>query len=69
MKKFFTIVILLAVLVIAVYGIAYLVLPMHSMELEEYKHEVGITCEDAYIVRDESVYYSTVAGTVYNKVQ
>ncbi|MCH5212796.1 MAG: hypothetical protein J1G06_07260 [Oscillospiraceae bacterium] len=69
MKKFFTIVISLAVLVIAVYGIAYLVLPMHSMELEEYTHEIGITCDDAYIVREESVYYSTTAGTVYNTVQ
>lgn len=69
MKKFFTIVISLAILVIAVYGIAYLVLPMHSIVLEEYTHEVGITCDDAYIVRDESVYYSTAAGTVYNTAQ
>ena len=69
MKKFFIIVISLAVLVIAVYGIAYLVLPMHSIVLEEYTHEVGITCDDAYIVRDESVYYSTAAGTVYNTAQ
>ena len=69
MKKFFTIVMSLAVLVIAVYGIAYLVLPMNSIVLEEYVHEVGITCNDAYIVRDESVYYSTAAGTVYNTTQ
>ena len=53
MKKFFMIVIAIAVLSIAGYGIAYLVSPVTSIELEEYVHEVGISCPDAFIVRNE----------------
>ena len=69
MKKFFMIVIAIAVLSIAGYGIAYLVSPVTSIELEEYVHEVGISCPDAFIVRNESVYYATSAGTVYDSTQ
>lgn len=66
MKKFFTVLISVVLLAIAGYGISYLVRPAYSVELEEYRHEVGIHCAKAYIVRDESVYYATTAGTVYN---
>ncbi|MGM9936253.1 MAG: HlyD family efflux transporter periplasmic adaptor subunit [Candidatus Ornithomonoglobus sp.] len=68
MKKFFIVVILLGVLLIAGYGISYFVSPVKSIALEEYGHEVGITAEQAYIVRDESVYYAGAAGTVYDSV-
>ncbi|MDD6762773.1 MAG: HlyD family efflux transporter periplasmic adaptor subunit [Clostridiales bacterium] len=68
MKKFFIVVILLGVLLIAGYGISYFVSPVKSVVLEEYGHEIGITSENAYIVRDETVYYSGAAGTVYNSV-
>ena len=59
MKKFFVIVIAIAVIAIAGYGIAYLVTPVSSVSLEEYVHEVNISCPNAFIVRDESVYYAT----------
>lgn len=68
MKKFFIIVISLAVLTIAVYGIGYLVLPVTSMDITEYKQEVSIKCSDAFIVRNETAYYATASGTVYNTV-
>lgn len=66
MKKFFIAVISLVILAIVGYGIAYIVTPVTSVNLEEYTHEVKISCEQAYIVRDETVYYATAAGTVYN---
>lgn len=66
MKKFFIAVISLVILAIVGYGIAYVVTPVTSVELEEYTHEVKISCDQAYIVRDETVYYATAAGTVYN---
>lgn len=66
MKKFFIIVIAVAILAIAGYGIAYLVTPVNSVALEEYVHEVGISCPDAFISRSESVYYATSSGTVYD---
>lgn len=69
MKRFFMIVIAVAVLAIAGYGIAYIVSPVTSIALEEYVHEIGISCPGAFIVRDESVYYSTTAGTVYDSTQ
>ena len=68
MKKFFIAVISLAIFAIAAYGIAYLVIPVTSVELEEYTHSVDFICEDAFIVRDETVYYSTSDGIVYNIV-
>lgn len=68
MKKFFIAVISLAVIAIIVYGVAYFVLPAHSIELEEYTHEASIHCDNAYIVRDETVYYATSSGTVYNSI-
>lgn len=66
MKKFFVIVIAIAVIAIAGYGIAYLVTPVSSVSLEEYVHEVNISCPNAFIVRDESVYYATSSGTLYD---
>ncbi len=66
MKKFLIIVISLVILTIAAYGVAYLVMPVSSMPLDKYTHSVGFECENAYIVRDEAVYYSKSAGVVYN---
>ncbi len=68
MKKFLWIVIGLVIFAIAGYGIAYLVIPVNSIELNEYTHTVDMLCDDAFIVRDETVYYSTSDGTVYNMV-
>ena len=68
MKKFFILVISLAIFAIAGYGIAYLVIPVTSIELSEYTHSIDIVCEDAYIVRDETIYYSASDGIVYNIV-
>lgn len=66
MKKFLIIVISLVMLAIVAYGAAYLIMPVSSMELNKYTHSVGFECDDAYIVRDEAVYYSKSAGVVYN---
>lgn len=68
MKKFFIIVISLAVLMIAAYSIVYVLAPASSTELEQITHEVLVSCEDAYIVRDETVYYAASGGVVYNSV-
>ncbi len=68
MKKFLLGVIALTIFAIAGYGIAYLVIPVNSIELSEYTHTVDLVCDDAFIVRDETVYYSTSDGTVYNIV-
>lgn len=66
MKKFFIAVILLVICAMGAYSIAYLVLPVNSMELSRYVHSVNFVCENAYIVRDETVYNSTSDGIVYN---
>lgn len=68
MKKFFIAVISLTIFTIAGYGIAYIVTPVNSVPLNEYTHTVSYDCDDAYIVRDETVYYSTSNGIVYNIV-
>ncbi len=68
MKKFFIAVMSLAVIAIVAYGIAYFVLPVHSIEIEEYTHEASLRCDDVYIVRDETVYYAKTSGTVYNSI-
>lgn len=68
MKKFFIAVISLAIAAIVAYGIAYLVIPVSSIELTEYVHRVEFVCKDAFIVRDETVYYSNSDGIVYNIV-
>lgn len=68
MKKFFIAVISLAVVAMLAYGIAYFVLPAQSIVLEEYTHEAKLRCNDAFIVRDETVYYATSSGTVYNSI-
>lgn len=66
MKKFFIIVISLVIVVIVGYGTAYVTSPVTSTALEEYDHKIGVLCNDAYIVRDETVYFSTSTGVVYN---
>ncbi len=66
MKRFFKIVLTIAVIAFICYGVSYFILPVNSIKLEEYTHEVAVICNDAYIVRDETVYYATCAGTVYN---
>lgn len=68
MKKFFIGVICVTVLAIIGYGIAYVVRPLSSMELEEITQEISISCDDAFIVREEAVYGAGTTGTVYNVV-
>lgn len=68
MKKFFIAIISIVILAIIAYGIAYFVLPVSSMELTRYTHSVGFVCDNSYIVRDETVYYSDSDGVVYNIV-
>ena len=55
MKKFFITVISLVIVMIVGYSIAYIITPVSSIQLEEYEHEISIMCEQAYIVRDETV--------------
>ncbi len=66
MKKFLIIVISLVLLAVTAYGIAYFVMPVSSIELNQYTHSVGFICDNAYIVREEAVYYSDAEGVVYN---
>lgn len=66
MKKFFIAVISLVIFTMVAYGVAYVVMPVNSMELTRYTHSVSFVCENAYIVRDETVYYSPTDGIVYN---
>lgn len=68
MKKFFTVIISLVILTIVGYSIAYLVRPVNSIPLEEFTHEISVSSEQAYIVRDETVYYAPLTGTVCNAV-
>lgn len=66
MKKFFIIVIAVTLCAIIGYGIAYFVSPVRTAGLEEFNYEIATKCDGAYIVREESVYYATSPGTVYN---
>lgn len=66
MKKFFIAVISLVIFTMVAYGVAYVVMPVNSIELTRYTHSVSFVCENAYIVRDETVYYSPSDGIVYN---
>ncbi len=66
MKKFLIVVISLVILTFASYGIAYLVTPVTSVELNKFTHSIGFNSENAFIVRDEAVYYSKSQGVVYN---
>lgn len=66
MKKFFIAVISLVIFTMVAYGVAYVVMPVNSMELTRYTHSISFVCENAYIVRDETVYYSPSDGIVYN---
>lgn len=68
MKKFFIGVICLTIIAMIGYGVAYVVRPLNSMELDEITYEVSIGCDDAFVVREESVYGAASAGTVYNTV-
>ncbi len=68
MKKFIIAVMALAVIAIVAYGVAYFVMPVQSIELEEFTHEATLHCDDVYIVRDETVYYAKTSGTVYNSI-
>ncbi len=66
MKKFLAAVISLVIFAMVAYGVTYLVMPVNSIELTEYTHSVSFVCEDTFIARDETVYYSDTAGIVYN---
>lgn len=69
MKKFFIIVITLVILSMMCYIVMYFTRPVNSTELEQCTYEALISCDNAYIVRNESVYYATSAGTVYNNAR
>lgn len=66
MKKFFTVIILLVIFAMFSYGIAYVVIPVNSMQLDKYTHSISFVSENAFIVRDETVYKSASDGIVYN---
>lgn len=66
MKKFFVAVIALVLLTATAYGVAYFVMPVNSAELSRYTHSVSFVCDNAFIVRDETVYYSESDGVVHN---
>ncbi len=66
MKKFFVAVIALVLLTAIAYGVAYFVMPVNSTELSRYTHSVSFVCDNAFIVRDETVYYSESDGVVHN---
>lgn len=68
MKKFFIGVICVTIIAMIGYGISYIVRPLNSMELEEITYEVSVNCENAFVVREESIYGAESAGTVYNTV-
>lgn len=66
MKKFLIAVISLVIVAMTAYGVAYLLLPVNSVELEKYTHIISLQADDAYIVRDETVYTSQAEGIAYN---
>ena len=67
MKKFFIIVLCIAVAAIAGYGIKYVMTPVNSQKIEYITQENSINT-NGFIVRDEWVMYSRSAGTVYHSV-
>ena len=66
MKKFLIIVISLVILTMVSYGVAYLVMPVNTIELNKYTHSASFIAENSFIVRDETVYYAKSDGVVYN---
>lgn len=66
MKRFFTIVIALVLVAMGWYIISYFTRPVNSIALEKYTQEALVSCDNALIVRNEMVFYSTSAGKVYN---
>ena len=66
MKKFFAAVIILVLFAMGWYTVAYFVRPVKMIELSEYTYEAMVSCDNAFIVRDETVYYATTAGILYN---
>lgn len=66
MKKFLIAVISLVIVAMTAYGVAYLLLPVNSIELDKYTHSISFQADDAYIVRDETVYTSQAEGIAYN---
>ncbi|MCD8179934.1 MAG: hypothetical protein LUF26_00425 [Firmicutes bacterium] len=67
MKKFFIIVLSVAVAVFAGYGIKYAVTPVNTQQLEYITQEKSINT-NGFIVRGEWVMYTRSAGTVYHAV-
>ncbi|MCC8159911.1 MAG: hypothetical protein LIO53_01085 [Oscillospiraceae bacterium] len=67
MKKFFIIVLSIAVAVMVGYGIKYAVTPVNTQQLEYITQEKAINT-NGFIVRSEWVMYTRSAGTVYHAV-
>ena len=67
MKKFFIIVLCIAVAAITGYGIKYVMTPVNTQKLEYITQENAINT-NGFIIRDEWVMYSRSAGTVYHSV-
>ncbi|MGN0107048.1 MAG: HlyD family efflux transporter periplasmic adaptor subunit [Hominilimicola sp.] len=67
MKKFFIIVLCIAVAAIAGYGIKYVMTPVNTQKIEYITQENSINT-NGFIIRDEWVMYSRSAGTVYHSV-
>ena len=67
MKKFFIIVLCIAVAAMAGFGMKYALTPVNSQKLEYITQENSINT-NGFIIRDEWVMYSRSAGTVYHSV-
>ena len=67
MKKFFIIVICIAIAAMVGYGIKYAVTPINTQKLSYITQENAINT-NGFIIRDEWVMYSRSAGTAYHSV-
>ena len=67
MKKIFIIVLIVAAVVLAGFGLHYIVSPIDSQRLEYTTQEHSINT-NGFIIRDEWVMYTRSAGTVYHSV-
>lgn len=67
MKRFFAVVIFIAVAAMAGYGLKYALTPIDTVEAVVTDEEKSISAKGV-ILRDERVYYAKSAGTVYNNV-
>ena len=67
MKKFFIIVICIAIAAMVGYGIKYAVTPINTQKLSYIMQENAINT-NGFIIRDEWVMYSRSAGTAYHSV-